>query len=1805
MKTHQNIKKQLGALTAVVAVLLAALAPHSVQATQVTYTQQLAGYPTAFFDGGGDFNQGTTQLGMWAHSGNKNAVAWRNFMTADGGAGSARSLQVGDVFQLSVSATRAFGQIGFSLNAGGTQGSLYANNINGSRLYFNTDNYGAWYVNRSGGATVFGSGYNPIQGTFKNYNFNVRITSQTTADAVLTVDGTAYNAYNLTMNGSSGANINAFSVYLSDDWDGGANQNIYWQQPAGVTNSGVVQLGYFLASGTFTPGLITDGLDAASTSTVSSNSVLIGGNSGTAVILSQANTFTGPVTVNAGATAQLQNNAGFGSVTGGTVTVASGGTVQLTNGVTVGATKALTLNGAGVSANGALENITGNNTWSGKITLGSSATVASDAGTLTLSGSTLETGGNTLTSIGAGNTTITSVITNSSGSGSLIVNSTGTLTLVATNAYSGGTTINAGTLSIASDVNLGAAAGGLTINGGLSSVLSISNSLALNASRTITIGASGGKLDAGTNTLTISGTLTNTSGNNHLFILANGNTTIAGNATGAGDIVKQGSGTLTLNGSGNTFGTTLANIYIDNGVVQGSSSTAFGQIASGGGAITMGADAVGNNGPTTLLLTGGGASVTNAINVRYYSGFNASKTVGGNNVSGTVAFYGNLTINDTVNLTSVSGGTVSFNGIIQPGVATGGQSLNGAPGISIIGGGTVSLLGTNTYSGITRINAGALALSGNGSIASSPLINVANGAVFDVSGLSSTFVLGAGQTLSNNASSTGTVKGNLNTGSGTTSVSFTSGNPAFIVTNGTLTLSSSTVFKINNTGTALGAGNYLIISNVTSGTAGLVAGTAPTVSLSGNTVANTTAGLSINSSGLNLVIKTNQTIAFGSGTSLTKTYGDASFADTATASSGLTVTYSSDNAGVATVDGSGNVTIVGAGTCHVLANQSGNGTYNAASQVSQTLTVNQAASSWGYTGSSFNYIAASQGPAISFSGSTGARTTNFVGVAPTSYGPSANAPVNAGSYALTNTVLADVNYYGATNGLAFIIGQTNLTITARTSTKIYDGTTSATNTPAITAGSLQGSDAAALTEAYANSAVGTGKTLIPSIAITNAGVNVLANYNVTKVNDTTGVINPAQATTTVLLTSNVGVTNHYGQPLIFSAFVQTNSVIAANASSNVVFSLGSTPVWTNAVVSGVAYYTNDDLTAGVTNFTAQYLGDNNYLGSSLTVTQTVLQTAPTLTLTAGAITYGQTLGSSTLSGSVATNSYDLDADGDEAVAGSFAFANTGIAPNAGTTNVWVVFTPVDTTNYTTASNTVTVTVTKANSSVSVTGTTSFTYNGVGQGPATANVTGSSGSLSFSYSGAGYGPGANAPTNAASYTVTATVAADNNYNGVSSSATAFTISAKAASVTANAKTKTYGDANPALTATVAGTVNGDLLSYTLATDAAQFSSVGISNITVTLGSNPNYNVSATNSTLTIGAKAASVTADAKTKTYGDANPTLTATVAGTVNGDLLSYTLATDAAQFSSVGISNITVMLGSNPNYNVSATNSTLTINPASTFVGASSTLNPSGYKDSVAYIATLPADATGSVVFSSTNGAFSTNTVSGISTTSLSISNLQRGTNLITVAYLGDGNYFGSTNTLDQIVTNHPPVATNLTVYRTAGQNLHVNLTNLAAQWNDADGDVINLTGMAAQSANNAINLKALGWTNGVSITTNAANFGPAFIGYTNGLSSPDLFTYTISDNYGGTNTGTVYVIVDTSALFTGQSTGIAYNNTAPTLHFYGVPGFTYCVQRSPDLTPNSWVDISTNAATTLQPVITITDTNNPSAFYRLRWQP
>ncbi|WP_337182396.1 MBG domain-containing protein [Shinella sp.] len=178
--------------------------------------------------------------------------------------------------------------------------------------------------------------------------------------------------------------------------------------------------------------------------------------------------------------------------------------------------------------------------------------------------------------------------------------------------------------------------------------------------------------------------------------------------------------------------------------------------------------------------------------------------------------------------------------------------------------------------------------------------------------------------------------------------------------------------------------------------------------------------------------------------------------------------------------------------------------------------------------------------------------------------------------------------------------------------------------------------------------------------------------------------------------------------------------------------------------------------------------------------------------------------------------------------------------------------------------------------------------------------------------------------------------DNGNYAITYTGADLTIGQRSITVAANARTKTYGDANPTLTYTATGLVNGDTLSGTLATLAGRYSDVGSYAIDQGTLANGNYAITYTGAGLTIGIRTLTVGADARTKTYGDANPALTYTVAGLVNGDTLSGALNTSAGQYSNVGSYDITVgSLAASSNYAISYTGADLTIGQRSITVDA------------------------------------------------------------------------------------------------------------------------------------------------------------------------------------------------------------------------------------------------------------------------------
>ncbi|MEI6715403.1 MAG: autotransporter-associated beta strand repeat-containing protein, partial [Verrucomicrobiota bacterium] len=293
------------------------------------------------------------------------------------------------------------------------------------------------------------------------------------------------------------------------------------------------------------------------------------------VTLSGSNSFAGVTTVSNGVL-QVAHGSALGGTTDGT-TVTNGAALELLGGITIGA-ESLTLSGTGLGGNGALRNTSGNNTFGGAITLGAATSIQSDSGTLTLdvtSGNALS-GAFDLTLSGSGNITVSDPIATSTGA--LTKAGTGLLVLSASNTFSGGLTMNAGT------VRLG-------------------NSGALNsgAPNTVTFGSGvpvGTTLQLSGNDVTISGVATNATVGSP--VIENGNATsgtltvnkASGKSTfggvmqdGAGggslSLVKSGAGTLALLGA-NTF-TGVTNVTAGTLQLAGAGALASGTISVGSG----------------------------------------------------------------------------------------------------------------------------------------------------------------------------------------------------------------------------------------------------------------------------------------------------------------------------------------------------------------------------------------------------------------------------------------------------------------------------------------------------------------------------------------------------------------------------------------------------------------------------------------------------------------------------------------------------------------------------------------------------------------------------------------------------------------------------------------------------------------------------------------------------------------------------------------------------------------------------------------------------------------------------------------------------------------------------------------------------------------------------------------------------------------------------------------------------------------------------------------------------------------------
>jgi len=174
------------------------------------------------------------------------------------------------------------------------------------------------------------------------------------------------------------------------------------------------------------------------------------------------------------------------------------------------------------------------------------------------------------------------------------------------------------------------------------------------------------------------------------------------------------------------------------------------------------------------------------------------------------------------------------------------------------------------------------------------------------------------------------------------------------------------------------------------------------------------------------------------------------------------------------------------------------------------------------------------------------------------------------------------------------------------------------------------------------------------------------------------VVLPIPTATVVVADANPQSLN---SGVTFTATVTPNVAGAFSPSGTVSFFDGSTLLGSGSLVDNVATFATSSLTAGSHTITAIYSGDTHYASSTTaSLTEQILLT-PSVSAwpTASAITYGQTLAASTLTG------------GSSTPGGTFAWTTPTTMPTAGTASYSVTFTPTDSTDYSTVTSTVSVT----------------------------------------------------------------------------------------------------------------------------------------------------------------------------------------------------------------------------------------------------------------------------------------------------------------------------------------------------------------------------------------------------------------------------------------------------------------------------------------------------------------------------------
>ena len=593
-----------------------------------------------------------------------------------------------------------------------------------------------------------------------------------------------------------------------------------------------------------------------------------------------------------------------------------------------------------------------------------------------------------------------------------------------------------------------------------------------------------------------------------------------------------------------------------------------------------------------------------------------------------------------------------------------------------------------------------------------------------------------------------------------------------------------------------------------------------------------------------------QTIGAITFTPATLTVGNSTMAS-ATATSSLAVQFASTTPSVCTVKNS-TVTAVAVGNCTITGDQPGDGSYNAATQVTNSITVAKASQTISFPGMDSPIAKTYGAPDFSIS----ALATSNLTVVLASSSNTAVATITsgglihitgAGTTTITATQAGNASFNSASATITLTVAPTPLSIVADNKNRAYGATDPAftvTYTGFVngeTSAVLGGSPAVA-TDATSASPTGSYDITPSQGAITNT------NYSVTY----------TKGTLAVGLSSQKIVFNPL-QSRIYGDGTFTLSATGGASGKPVTFSSSDTAV---ATISGS---TVTIVGAGTATITASQDGDNiNYAPASAQQTLTVNKASLMVTANSDQRFYGDDNPSFTVSYSGFVNN-----ETSAAVTGTPAITTTATtASPTGSYDITPAVGTLSASNYKFTFNRGTLAVDLILQNITFAAIPAKTYGDAAFNP---GATGGSSGYAITYSSSDTSvatvSGSTVTIVGAGQTlINANQAGDANY----SSATAtqmLKVAPAPLTVTATDKNRAYGASDPAFTVTYSGFVNNEgqgalTGAPELATTATATSNPGGYPITVAVGSltSNNYTFSFVNGTLTVAKNTASATLD---------------------------------------------------------------------------------------------------------------------------------------------------------------------------------------------------------------------------------------------------------------------------------------------------------------------------------------------------------